>query len=100
MSGSSGRSLLGSFGAMPQPAFLVGLVEAGPAGGSDAVAPAVVLVVGGDIADGLVKPDPVVVLPGPVQLGGQHRGVGDGHQVGMLVFEMAPQRFDPRLVGG
>jgi hypothetical protein len=58
----------------PQP----GLLESGFAGLADLLAAAVVLVVGGDVADAGVQPDAVVVLADPGELGSQGGRVANG----------------------
>lgn len=65
---------------------------------ADGFSSAVVLVIGGDIADSFVQPDGVVVVLSVVELSGQCGRVGDRVQVGVLGFEMAEERLDPRLV--
>jgi hypothetical protein len=59
-----------------------------------------VLVVGGDVADGFVQPDGVVVEADAFELGAQDRGVVDGVQVGPVGLDVPEQRLDPGLVGG
>jgi hypothetical protein len=57
------------------------------------------LVVGTDISDAGMKPRPVAVRADDGQLGSQHLGILDGHQVGMLGLQVAEERLDPGLVG-
>jgi len=59
-------------GDLPQP----GLLESGLAGLTDLLAAAVVLVVGGHVADAGMQPDTVVVLANPGKLGPQVAGRG------------------------
>ena len=66
---------------------------------SDGVAVAVVLLVGGDVADGGVEPDLVVVELADVEFGSEDIDVLNLFEVGVLVFEVSEQRFDPRLIG-
>lgn len=79
---------------------LLGGVEACPAGVADGLAAAVVLVVGGDVADAFVESDLVVVGPEPVELGFEAAGVGDLVQVGPFAVEVSEERLDPGLVVG
>ena len=60
---------------------LGGVVQALSAGGADALAPALVFIVGGHVPDGRVQPDRVVLDLDPVELGPQHGRVGDRQQV-------------------
>ena len=55
-----------------------GLFESGLAGLADGFTSSFVFVVGGDVADAGVEPDPVVVRPGDLQFGAQGGGVADG----------------------
>jgi hypothetical protein len=57
--------------------------ESVAAGLADGLAAAVVLVFGGDVADGLVEPHGVVVLPSDVEFVAQDRGVDDAVEVGV-----------------
>ena len=72
-------------------------VDAGPA---DRLAPAGVLVVGGDVTDAGVQAHVVVVLADPFQLGPQHARVPDLLQVWPFGLHVPEQRLDPGLVGG
>lgn len=81
-------------------AGVAGGCEAGSACFSDGLASAVVLVVGGDVADALVQSHGVVVLLSDVEFAAQDRGVIDGVQVGVFAFEVAEERLDPGLVVG
>jgi len=75
-----------------------GVVEAGSASGPDGGSAAVVLVVGGGVAETFVEPDGVVEPPSAVQLELQLASVCDLVQVRVLAREMAEERLDPGLV--
>ena len=62
--------------------LLSGSCEALPACLADRFSSAVVFVVGGDVADRLVKAHRVVLDPDAGQLGFEHDGVVDGLEVG------------------
>ena len=83
---------------MPSPSFLVGVSHALGAGGSDGLAFALVFVVGGGVADGLVEADAVVAVADSFEFGGEHGGLCDGLWVGVCSFGVSPQRLDPGLV--
>ncbi len=83
----------------PQPGLVRG-VEPGAAGGADGLAAAVVLVVGGDVADALVQPHGVVEGAQPVRLGFELAGVAGLLQVRELALEVPEERLDPGLVVG
>ena len=76
---------------VPGSALLIGGAQAGAAGGADGVTAAAVFVVGGDVADCFVQSDVVVVDPDAFELGGQHGGVSDRHQVRVFAFDVSPQ---------
>src|SRR6266516_1968175 len=78
--------------AVPGKPLEAGLLESGLAGLADRRAAAFVLVVGGDVADAGVQPNPVVALPHDRELGAQHRRVADGGQD-------APIHVKPRAPG-
>src|SRR5665648_70948 len=78
----------------------VGGGQSCPAGGADGVAPAGVLVFGGDVPEALVEPDGVVDRADPVQLGLELAAVGDPFQVRVLGLDVPEQGFDPGLVVG
>ena len=71
-------------------AGLVGGVEAVAARLADLVAAAFVFVVRGDVTDGFVEAGRVVVGAYAFELGAEHGWVGDGEQVRVLGFDMAP----------
>jgi len=77
-----------------------GVFESGLAGLADGFASSFVFVVGGDVADAGVEPDPVVVRPGDLQFGAQGGRVADGEQVRVLGLEVAVEALDPGLIGG
>ena len=58
------------------------------AGLADGFTSSFVFVVGADIPDTLVEPDPVVVRPGGVEFGAQGGRVTDREQVWVLGFEI------------
>jgi len=72
-------------GDAPQP----GLLEAGFACLADRRAAALVLVVGGDVADAGVQPDAVVLLVDQCELGAEGRRVADLGKVGPLGLDSA-----------
>jgi len=84
------------------------VVDPGLAGGEQAVASglaqgvaaAMVLVVGGDVADAGVQPDGVVLLADRVQLQCQLGGVVDLLQVRPVGLDVPEQTLVPGLVGG
>jgi hypothetical protein len=80
-------------------AFRAGASQPVTAGFADRGAAAFVLVVGGDVTDGLVEADGVVVDPDTFELSAQHRGVIDLIEVGPLELDVPEQRLDPGLVG-
>ena len=86
--------------AVPGKPLEAGLLESGLAGLADRRAAALVLVVGGHIADPGVQPHAVVALPHDRELGAQGRWVADLVEVGPFGLEVAEQRLDPGLVGG
>ena len=79
---------------------MAGSVEPVAAAGPDGVAVAVVFVGGGDVADGGVHPEGVVLGPDAVELSFEVAGVGDLLQVRPLGLDVAEQGLDPGLVGG
>ncbi len=81
--------------AVPGKPLQAGLPESGLARLADRRAAALVLVVGGDVADAGVQPHAVVALADQRELGAQHRRVTDGEQVGPLGLDVAGQRLDP-----
>jgi hypothetical protein len=76
------------------------LLESGLAGLADRRTAALVLVVGGDIADSGVQPHAVVALADHGEFGAQGRRVADLVEVGPFGLDVAEQRLDPGLVGG
>jgi FtsP/CotA-like multicopper oxidase with cupredoxin domain len=80
-------------------ALLAGPGEAGAARLADGGPAALVLVVGGDVADAGVQPQVVVLLAHGLQLARQVGRVGEPAQVRPLVLDMAEQRLDVGLVG-
>ena len=70
---------------------LVGLVQALAAGGADGLAPALVFIVGGHVADAGVQADGVVLDLDPVELDAEHGRVCDRQQVGPLGLQGAVQ---------
>jgi hypothetical protein len=80
-------------------ALFAGAAQPVTAGLADRGTAAFVLVVGSDVADGLVQPHGVVVDADAFELGAQHRDVVDLVEVGSLKLDVAEQRLDPRLVG-
>ena len=86
-------------GASGGKAVLACSFQTGSTSGPERLAAAVVLVVGGDVADALVEPDGVVVLAQPVQLGLEVAGIGDLLQVRVLGLGVAEEGLDPGLVG-
>ena len=76
-----------------------GLVEPLSSGGADGLAAAGVLVRGGDVADAGVQPHGVVLGAHELELGAEHRGVGDRQQVRAFALDGAVERLDPGLVG-
>jgi hypothetical protein len=87
-------ALVPMVGEAPQP----GLLASGFACLADRLAAALVLVVGGDVADPGVQPDAVGALSDDRELGAQHRRVPDGRQVGPFGLDVAEQR--PRSTPG
>jgi hypothetical protein len=85
---------------MPGKPLQAGLLQSGLARLADRRPAALVLVVGGDVADPGVQPHPVVALPHDRELGAQGRRVADRVQVGPFGLDVAEQRLDPGLVGG
>ena len=85
-------------GASGGKAVLACSFQTGSTSGPERLAAAVVLVVGGDVADALVEPDGVVVLAQPVQLGLEVAGIGDLLQVRVLALEVTEERLHPGLV--
>src|SRR5512144_2698638 len=73
--------------------------EPGLAGLADGFASPVVFVVGADVADAGMEPDPVVVRPDDLQLGAEGGRVADGEQVRVLGLEVPVEAFHPGLVG-
>ena len=73
-------------------ALAAGLADRGPA--------ALVLVVGGDIADAGVQAHGVVAVLGGGELAAQVGGVGEAFELGVVVLEVAEEALDVRLVGG
>jgi hypothetical protein len=65
--------------------------EAVCSGLSGSFAAAVVFVGGGDVADGFVESDGVVVLPSGIEFGAQDTRVGDGVQVRVLGFPVTEE---------
>ena len=78
----------------------VGSLEAVSSGLADVFAAAVVLVLGGDVADAFVQPDLVVVVPDAFELSGEVGGPVERVQVGVFVFDVSEQGLDPGLAGG
>ena len=70
------------------------------AGLADGFASAFVFVVGGDVADGGVQPDGVVLGPDPVELAVEFAGVADLLQVRPFALDVTEQGLDPGLVLG
>jgi hypothetical protein len=77
-----------------------GLFQAGLASLADGLTSSFVFVVGGDVAEAGVRPDPVVMGPGDGELGAQGGRVADGEQVRVLGLEVPVEALDPGLVGG
>src|ERR1039458_9107537 len=71
----------------------------GDAGAPDPRPAAVVLVIGGDVADAGMEADGVVLGADAGELGVKRGRVGDGGQVWPVALEVAEERFDVRLVG-
>jgi hypothetical protein len=78
--------------AMPGKPTQARLLQAGLAGLADRWAAALVLVVGGDVADPSVQPHAVVALPDQRELGAQDRRVTDGQKVWPFGLDVAEQR--------
>src|SRR6266508_1724417 len=85
--------------AVPGKPAEAGGFEPGLAGLADGVTSSFVFVVGADVSDALVEPDPVVVRPRDLQLGAQGGRVADGEQVRVLGLDVPVEAFDPSLVG-
>jgi hypothetical protein len=77
---------------MPGKPLQAGLLESGLACLADRRTAALVLVVGGDLADPGVQPYPVVALPHDRELGAQGRRIADRVQVGPFGLDVAEQR--------
>ena len=80
-------------------ALLTGFLPPLATDSPDCWAASFVLVVGGDVADAGVQPAGVVVHLDDGQLGSEDGGVGDGHQVRVVVLDGLVQRLDPGLIG-
>ena len=78
---------------------MVGVGESFSAVLADGVASPGVLIVGGDVSDSFVEAHGVVVDADPFEFGGEDPGVGDSGEVRVFTFDVAPQGFDPGLVG-
>lgn len=92
--------LRGVVAAMVVDASFPGLGESFLSGGSHRFALASMLLVWGDVSDGGVEPDVVVVVAADVEFGAEDVDVGDEVEVGELPFEVSEERLDPSLVGG
>ena len=66
---------------------------------ADLVTSSFVFVVGGDVADAGVQPEPVVFRADAVQPGDERAGIADAFQVRPLGLDVAEQGLDPGLVG-
>ena len=84
---------------MPGSAGLVGVGESVTTILADVVASACVLIVGRDIPDSFVETHSVVVDADPFKFSSEDPGVGDSGEVRVFTFDVAPQRFDPGLIG-
>ncbi len=80
-------------------ACVAGAPEALDACLADGDSASFVFVVGGDVADALMKPYRVVVVTDAFQLSLQYCGVIDRFEVWPLVFDVAGECLDPRLIG-
>ncbi|HET9565051.1 MAG TPA: hypothetical protein VFP27_11255 [Mycobacterium sp.] len=84
---------------MPGKPAVTGLFEPGLSCFADRITSSFVFVVGTDVSDAGMQPDPVPVLAGDGEFGAQGGRVGDGEQVRVLDFEVPVEALDPGLVG-
>ena len=75
-----------------------GALEARGPRPTDSGSAAVVLVVGGDVADRCVQPDAVVLTADAVKLGVEGGRVGESGEVRPVALEVAEEALDVRLV--
>ncbi len=74
--------------------------QAVAAGLPDGLAASFVFVVGGDIPDRGVQPDPVVFEAALGEFGVEFAGIADVLQVRPFAFDVPEQRLDPGLILG